>query len=127
MLPFASDLYQNALNQGWAGARGAYKVIMTEMEAGRVSWEELNTIQDLRRQYAQRFISKPATGYSPTGPSNGPLKGNSLKQADKGNRLACPAYQTASCTHSADHTVNGVRYRHICAYCLAVTKVIWFV
>ena len=45
---FAAELYQNALDLGWPIARGAYKVILTEMEAGRVSWSNLQAIQALR-------------------------------------------------------------------------------
>ena len=35
----AADYYQNARDLGWPIARGAYKVIVTEMEAVLVSWE----------------------------------------------------------------------------------------
>ena len=36
MLKFGSGFFQNALDLGWAVARGAYKVVLTEIEAGLV-------------------------------------------------------------------------------------------
>ena len=32
-----SEFFQNALDLGWAVARGAYKVVLTEMEVGLVN------------------------------------------------------------------------------------------
>ena len=63
-------------------ARGAYKVVLTEMEAGLVDWENLEAVQSLRRQYAQRCINKPAKNQSgsASGASNGPFKPGNTKK-----------------------------------------------
>ena len=69
MLSFATDFFQNTLDLGWPIARGDYEVILTEMEAGRVSWANLQAIQGLREQYAQRspFLALRAI-YAEKGP-----------------------------------------------------------
>ena len=122
MLKLGSDFFQNALDLGRAVARGAYKVVLTEMEAGLVDWENLEAVQSLRRQYAQRCIHKPAQNGPASGPPNGPFKsGNSKNGENKQHKtMPCPSYQTVSCTSSNDHTHGSVHYRHICAYCWAV-------
>ena len=103
LLSLAAGLYQNALDLGWPIARGAYKVILTEMEAGRVAWTDMQGIQELRQQYAQRCITKAnsAAGASGPAPPGGPHKGNAVRQADKGGNMPCPAYQSKSykCGH----------------------------
>ena len=79
MLKFGSDFFQNALDLGWAVTRGAYKVVLTKMEAGLVDWENLEAVQSLRRQYAQRCINKPAQNGSASGPPSGPFKSGNSK------------------------------------------------
>ena len=122
MLKFGSDFFQNALDLGWAVARGAYKVVLTEMEAGLVDWENLEAVQSLRRQYAQRCITKPAQNGSASGPPSGPFKSGNSKNGDNKlyRSMPCPSYQAVSCTNPSDHSHGSVHYRHICAYCWAV-------
>ena len=108
---------------GWPIAMGAYKVILTEMEVGRVNWSNLQAIQTLRQQYAQRCISKAGASAGASGPPppSGPHKGNGQKFVEKSGTMPCLAYQTKTCTFAHDHTQATVRYRHICAYCITAT------
>ena len=59
MLVYVSDLLQNALDLGWHTARGSYKVLMTEIEAQTLDWDDLEGVQAIDRQYAQRNVSRP--------------------------------------------------------------------
>ena len=82
MLVHASDLLQNALYLGWHLAKGSYKVLMAEMESSSLDWGDLEGVQALRRQYAQRNVNRPA--------------GNN-------SRFNYPQYQTGMCPHENDH------------------------
>ena len=99
-------------------------MVLTEMEAGLVDWENLEAVQALRRQYAQRCIAKAPQNVSASasGAPSGPYKpGNFKNTENKSHRsMPCPSYQTLSCTNTNDHSHGSVRYRHICAYCWAV-------
>ena len=64
MLTYASDLLQNALDLGWPMAKGSYKVLMTEMEATELFWDNLLGVQAVRQQYAQRNV-RPAFSSTP--------------------------------------------------------------
>ena len=104
MLKCGSDFFQNALDLVWAVARGAYKVVLTGMEAGLVDWENLEAVQSLRRQYAQRCINKPVQNGSASGPPNGPFKSGNSKTGDNKlhKTMSCTSYQTLSCNSSND-------------------------
>ena len=69
MLSFATDFYQNAFDLGWPIASGVYKVILTEMEAGRFSWTNLRALQALQQQYAQRCITKAVASAGASDPA----------------------------------------------------------
>ena len=126
MLSFASDYFQNALDMGWPVAKGAFKVILCEMEAGRLTWEDLPAVQALRSQYAQRHVAKAALHNPPQShPNSHSNQGNAPSQPSKPNdrhnpRAPCPKFQLGTCPLPSDHTHAGLYYRHICAFCLAV-------
>ena len=105
MLTYASDLLQNALDLGWPTAKGSYKVLMTEMEATELFWDNLPGVQAVRQQYAQRNI-RPAFSSTP----------NARPQPNL-QRKVCMVFQTGTCSSETDHRQGNVYFRHICAYC----------
>ena len=121
MIQLGADLFQNALDLGWPTAKGAYKVVLVEMEAGLVNWSDIDSIQEIRRQYAQRHIARPnIASTTATIPSfNGnPRPGQKRYQNEKSDKkVVCTAFQNNNCPHIHDHITQGVPYRHICAYC----------
>ena len=104
MLTYASDLLQNALDLRWSTAKGSYKVLMTEMEASELFWDDHAGV---RQQYAQRNV-RPA--FNATGNSR-PLPNV--------QRKICMAFQTGTCPSETDHKQGNVYLRHICAYCFS--------
>ena len=107
MLKYASDLFQNALDLGWATAKGSYKVLMPEMEASDLYWDDLPRVQSIRQQYAQRNVWPAA----PQGPG--------FQKSNNVFKKVCTAYQTGTCPSETDHRQGNTYFRHICAYCFA--------
>ena len=85
MVSFAADCYHNAFDLGWPIACEAYKIILTEMEAGTLNWANLQAIQALIQQYALMCITKAVAspGASGATPPGGLNRGNSSKFAEK--------------------------------------------
>ena len=104
ILVYVGDLLQNALDLGWHTARGSYKVLMTEIEAQTLDWDDLEGVQGIRRQYAQRNVNRPqGTGNK--------FASNFVK------KIVRPAFQNGTCPHEGDHKSENQFFRHICAFC----------
>ena len=69
MLVYVTDLLQNALDPGWHTARGSYKVLMTEIEAQTLDWDDLEGGRGIHRQYAQRNVNRPPVAGNRSGSS----------------------------------------------------------
>ena len=81
------------------------------MEAGRITWADEDNIQDLRHLYRQRFVRSTPSAQSHAAPNmtKGPL--------------FCLSFQNDKCPFNGDHNTTRGRVRHICAYCLLVSRV----
>ena len=113
MVQYGADLLQNALDLGWQTAKGSYKVLLTQIESTSLTWENINEIQALRHQFAQRSIMKQPSHVAHVAPS-APLHNYGPRNV---RRVLCNRFQNNTCAHETDHSADGVRYRHICAYC----------
>ena len=100
-------LMLDAADFGWEAARHAHGVVLQEMEAGRLTWNDEDAIGDIRSLYCQRFAR-----FAPTVDTGAPT-------VTKGP-LYCVSFQEGKCSHSTDHNTARGPVRHICAYCLRV-------
>ena len=106
MLEYMSDLMDDAQDFGWHPAKASHAVLLCRMEEGKISWQETQKIDRIRRTHAQR-ASTSQTNYSQ------PQK----KQNDNTN--PCKFYQNLTCPQKGDHTTGGQNYKHVCAICNA--------
>ena len=103
MLTVGADLYRNTLDLGWAVAKGAYKVIPVEIEGGLLDWSDMEKVQSLRSQYAERQIGKTTTHTN----SQINLDMQTQKKVNVKKRARtspCTYFQTGTCHHDRDHT-----------------------
>ena len=105
MLSYLCDLMEDANDFSWASAKASHAVLLCEMERGTLEWSNTDRIDRIRRAHAQRHSISS--------------KQNWVRNQDFQRKpWFCKSYQTGTCTHNADHDLNGKTQRHICAYCL---------
>ena len=109
MLEYLSDIMEDSHDFGWASAKGSHAILLCKMEEGRITWEETNKIDRVRRAYAHRSTSQPQGAHS-------------KKVASKDNSAPCRYYQKNSCSHKGDHETGGRLYLHICSHCYSQGK-----
>ena len=103
MLMYFADLMEDATDFSWSNAKAANAVILCEMERGRLTWEDSDRLDRLRRAHAQKHSFSKSQNW---------VRGENRKP------WYCKSFQTGVCFHNKDHENGGKLYRHICAYCL---------
>lgn len=93
----------------WYTTRYAYSVILTEIEEGRLSWSDQDSITDLFHRYTQKTISMPAT-----------ISESSIPNST--SPVPCYSYNKNKCSSLTDHSKNGRVYKHMCTYCWQSVK-----
>ena len=90
---------------GWKTAKEAHAVLICRMEKGRVTWQETDKIDMIRRAHAQK-VQHVDSG------------SNSRKINGKESPTPCRYFQKgSSCSHEGDHGNNGHSYLHVCSRC----------
>ena len=56
MLQYLQQLIQDAQETNWFTAKSAHKVLLIEMERGKISWKDVRLIHQMRAKYTQRTI-----------------------------------------------------------------------
>ena len=110
MLALLRDICSDAMEFSWENARNCYAIILQQMEQGRITWSDAESLQQLRRTYAHK--NAPA--------SNNVLSKTNSSSAAKGTSgpLYCYKFQEGTCSFTSDHVTTRSSVRHICAYCL---------
>ena len=103
MLSYFADLMEDATDFSWANAKAANAVILCEMERGRLTWEDSDRLDRLRRAHAQKHSFQKSQNWA---------RGETKKP------WYCKSFQAGLCFHNKDHENGGKLYRHICAFCL---------
>ena len=105
MVNLLQEMMADAMEFSWMSVRNFYRVIASSIEMMRFDWGDMDRIQALRVQYAQR-------GSNP---------GNNRQQnRELDNSLfPCMLYQRGECHESTDHG----RAKHICAFCYKVRRI----
>ena len=111
MLHYLGDLMEDATDFSWSSAKSAHAVLLCEMERGSVDWFNTDRIDRIRRAHAQHH--------------NAPQKQTWQKTTDQAKKpWFCKAFQVGMCYHAKDHENNGKTHRHICAHCLAQSRIL---
>ena len=105
MLEYLAEIMENSHDFGWAAAKGSHAVLLCMMEEGRITWDETQKIDRVRRAYAHRSASLPQGTHS------------NKKSGTKDPSMPCRYYQKNSCSHKGDHDTGGRLYTHVCSYC----------
>ena len=56
MLEYFQQLNQDAQETNWFSAKSAHKVLLIEMERGKISWKDARLVNQMRARYTQRTI-----------------------------------------------------------------------
>ena len=103
-------LHQDVVDFGFSVALGSHSIILSYLEEGRVTWEDLPLIQALRESYSYR---------SQTSASSKPNNGQPSKtRLETSKRRNCTNYNSGTCTRESSHVNNGVNYDHHCSFCI---------
>ena len=105
MLEYLQQLIQDAQETNWFTAKSAHKVLLIEMERGKISWKDVRLIHQMRARYTQRTIY-PGSGEKKLG-----------KQA-----VPCKFFNKGNCIYENDHVEGQILQRHACAFCFKVVK-----
>ncbi len=110
MQSYFTCLMQDVVDSGFTTAKGAHAVVLSHIEEGRASWNNLETINAIRRAFTQKSYSN--NSYA-SGKNN--IKATNIKQ---GNKVKpCTGFQNGSCTLESMHVKEGVSLKHICVHC----------
>ena len=109
MLDYLAEIMDDSHDFGWKTAKGAYAVLFCRIEEGRVTWQETDKIDRIRRASAQK-VKYVASGL------------NSRRINGIDSPTPCRYFQKGSCSHKGDHENNGHSYLHVCSRCFDYGK-----
>ena len=105
MLSHLRELMHDAMDFPWHNVRNFHGVVLNQMELARISWQDGQTIENLRRTYSRRSDGV----HEQTSPSG------------QQTPLCCFRYQRGDCPHPHDHRTSRGLLKHMCAFCLNIT------
>ena len=94
MLEYFRQLIQDAQETNWFTAKSAHKVLLIEMESGKISWKDARLINQMRARYTQRTIFPGAL-----------------------QALPYNYYNKENCIYENDHMEGQILQRYACAFC----------
>ena len=110
MLDYLANLMEDASDFSWDSAKACHAILLTNMEADRVSWVETDKVDRFRRAHAQRHV---------TGVQTSATRSVSKKPKmvySKGSMI-CRYFQEGTCRFPTHHKTAGQFYRHVCENC----------
>ena len=105
-----SEIMEDSHDFGWGAAKGAHAVLLCKLEEGRLNWAETSKIDRIRRAHAHK-VQNLSTGVQ-----------NSKRTSPKDQPTHCKFFQKSTCSHKADHEMNGHMYLHVCSLCFSNGK-----
>ena len=109
MLEYLSEIMDDSHDFGWKTAKGAHAVLLCRMEEGRLTWQDTDKIDRIRRAHAQK-VHHGASG------------SNSKRNNGKDSPTPCRYFQKGTCSQKVDHENNGHSYLHVCSRCFEKGK-----
>ena len=92
MLMYFADLMEDATDFSWSNAKAANAVILCEMERGRLTWEDSDRLDRLRRAHAQKHSFQKSQNWG---------------RSETRKPWYCKSFQTGVCFHNKDHENGG--------------------
>lgn len=112
MFKYLSSLQQDVCDFGFLPSKGAHSLILSYIEEGKASWDDLPMIQALRESYTLRSQSVKASTHSV------PSVHTQAKSKPGNDRTRiCRNYNIGACTREGSHVSNGITYSHFCNFC----------
>ena len=106
MVSYGRHLFQDAVETNWTTARHAHMILLQDIERGKCTWRDADTIEKIRIRNTARVIQPKAAN-------------SNQKQHKNGQKeIICADYSGNTCKHSTDHVVEGKIHRHACSYCM---------
>ena len=102
-------LLDDASDFSFENAKACHAVVLTTVEHDKLSWQDTDQLDRLRRQHAQQH---PAPQVSNVGAT--PKVSNSQEYS---REMICKYFTEGSCSKGPSHVTKGVLYKHICHKC----------
>ena len=108
-LKYLAALLEDASDFNFENAKACHAVVLTSMEHDKVSWEDTNELDRLRRQHAQRH-DVPTKGQNS---SSRKIENHN----DSKDMMLCKFYNDSHCSRQKSHLTRGIWYLHLCSKC----------
>ena len=102
---YIANLMKDASDFSFESARACHAVVLTTMEADRLTWLDTDGLDRARRHHAQRHA-----------PGGGGASFDSNYSAE-GKSMLCKFYLDGTCKRHKSHHKNGTFYKHTCQIC----------
>ena len=103
-LKYFTNLLEDASDFSFQSAKACHAVVLTTMEQDKLTWQNTDELDRLRRQHTQRHTTTVASQPAMT-------------RSEKQREIPCKYYNDATCSKSESHITRGTWYLHICAKC----------
>ena len=110
MLDYLGNLMEDASDFSWESAKACHAILLTNMEADRVSWVETDKVDRFRRAHAQRHVTVTQTSATRSATKKS-------KNSYSRGAIICKYFQEGTCRFPTHHKTAGQFYRHVCENC----------
>ena len=110
MFKYLASLNQDVVDFGFQASKGAHSLILSHIEEGKATWDDLPMIQALRESYTYRSQSVAPHATKPVR-----IQAQTKMGSDRVR--ICRNYNTGACLRGASHVSNGIQYNHFCNFC----------
>ena len=104
MVNHLRELMEDAEDFSWDKVRNYHGILLNYMERKRITWDDTENIQILRRRHAQI-------------PNTQQLSKRNTSPGQATKKTVCIPYQTGKCTEKRDHQGEKGFVRHACNFC----------
>ena len=105
---YLANLMEDASDFGFDNAKACHAVVLTTMEADKLTWSDTDALDRIRRSKAQR--NTPVNGQESTSRGSVDSKARPTKN--------CKFFQLNKCgRHEGSHVTAGTLYLHVCERC----------
>ena len=111
MISYFTRLHQDMIDFNFQAVLGANGVVFSALEEGRLSWNDLDMIFELKSRFLVNSLPLARGDRQQSGHSAG------ASRLRNRNAKPCSKFNTGQCTLPGDHMANGIGVAHICAFC----------
>ena len=104
-IEYLANLMEDALDFSFENAKVCHVVVLTTMEADKLTWLDTDRLDRYRRSHAQRPVT-----------SNKDQNFDGMSD-NSTTSMVCKYYLTHSCKSHGSHHTKGIFYKHNCQIC----------